>query len=54
VAAAILPMSDQAVRTQVRTDAGWLDFQEYFVRLHQAPKVNAIRFQGIEAARATP
>src|SRR6185437_1391802 len=32
VAATILPMTDQPVRTQVRTDDGWLEFQEYFVR----------------------
>ncbi|HXN42823.1 MAG TPA: 2-phospho-L-lactate transferase CofD family protein, partial [Xanthobacteraceae bacterium] len=28
----ILPMSDGKVRTRVRTAAGWLDFQDYFVR----------------------
>jgi LPPG:FO 2-phospho-L-lactate transferase len=50
---AILPMADQPVRTQVRTDDGWLDFQEYFVRRHQAPEVHQVRFAGIEAARPT-
>jgi LPPG:FO 2-phospho-L-lactate transferase len=49
----ILPMTDAPVRTQVRTDDGWLDFQEYFVHRHQAPEVHEIRFDGIEAARPT-
>jgi LPPG:FO 2-phospho-L-lactate transferase len=43
---AVLPMADGAVRTQVRTDDGWLDFQEYFVRLRQAPEVREVRFAG--------
>ncbi len=51
VASAILPMTDQPVRTQVRTDDGWLDFQEYFVHRHQAPTVLEVRYAGIEAAR---
>jgi LPPG:FO 2-phospho-L-lactate transferase len=54
VRAAILPMTDDPVRTQVRTDDGWLDFQDYFVRLRQAPDVREVRFAGIEAARPTP
>ena len=47
-------MTDEPVRTQVRTDDGWLDFQDYFVRLRQAPDVREVRFAGIEAARPTP
>jgi len=54
VSAAILPMTDEPVRTHVRTDAGWLDFQDYFVRLRQAPDVREVRFNGVEAARPTP
>ena len=46
-------MADEPVRTQVRTDEGWLDFQEYFVHRHQAPEVREIRYDGIEAARPT-
>ena len=52
--ATILPMTDESVRTQVRTDDGWLDFQDYFVRLRQVPDVYEVRFIGIEAARPTP
>jgi len=54
IAARILPMSDVPVRTEVRTDDGWLEFQEYFVHRHQAPTVREVRFHGIEAARPTP
>jgi LPPG:FO 2-phospho-L-lactate transferase len=53
VRAAILPMADEPVRTQVRTDDGWLDFQDYFVRLRQVPDVHEVRFLGIETARPT-
>jgi LPPG:FO 2-phospho-L-lactate transferase len=53
VRATILPMADEPVRTEVRTDAGWLPFQDYFVRLRQAPEVREVRFVGIEAARPT-
>lgn len=54
IPSAILPMADEPVRTQVRTDDGWLDFQEYFVHRHQAPEVRGIRYLGIQAAAATP
>lgn len=50
----ILPMTDATVRTRVRTDAGWLDFQDYFVRLHQEPEVREVRFAGVDAAAVTP
>jgi LPPG:FO 2-phospho-L-lactate transferase len=52
--ARILPMADEPVRTQVRTDDGWLEFQEYFVHRRQAPQVHEIRLGGIESARPTP
>ena len=39
-------MADEPVRTEVRTDDGWLEFQEYFVHLHQGPEVREIRFDG--------
>ncbi len=50
----LLPMSDEPVRTEVRTDDGWLEFQEYFVHRHQEPTVHEVRFRGIEDARPTP
>jgi LPPG:FO 2-phospho-L-lactate transferase len=53
VAAAILPMTDHEVRTEVRIDEGWIDFQDYFVRRHQEPGVRDVRFRGIGSANAT-
>jgi LPPG:FO 2-phospho-L-lactate transferase len=49
----ILPMADEPVRTQLRTDDGWLEFQEYFVHRHQAPEVREVRHAGLDAARPT-
>ncbi len=54
VRAAILPMSDDPVRTDVRTDDGWLEFQDYFVGRHQEPEVREVRFRGAESAAAAP
>ncbi|HEX7492282.1 MAG TPA: 2-phospho-L-lactate transferase [Candidatus Limnocylindrales bacterium] len=50
----ILPMTDEPVRTKVQTSGGWIDFQDYFVRLRQEPVVLEVRFDGIDKARATP
>lgn len=50
----ILPMTDATVRTRVRTDAGWLDFQDYFVRLRQEPEVREVRYEGIAGATVAP
>ncbi len=54
VTARILPMSDDPVRTRLRTEEGWLDFQDYFVGRHCAPAVREIAFAGIDAARPQP
>jgi LPPG:FO 2-phospho-L-lactate transferase len=54
IAPTILPMTDEPVRTEVQTDDGWLEFQEYFVHRHQEPEVREVRFRGIEVARPTP
>jgi len=53
VAATVLPMTDDEVRTEVRTPDGWLEFQEYFVHRGQRPEVLEVRFRGIEAACIT-
>jgi LPPG:FO 2-phospho-L-lactate transferase len=53
IGTAILPMTDDRVRTQIRTDEGWLDFQDYFVRRRHSDSVAEIRFEGVEAAGAT-
>jgi LPPG:FO 2-phospho-L-lactate transferase len=54
VASRIVPATDDRVRTWIQTDAGEMDFQEYFVRRGQQDAVRAVRFDGIEAARPSP
>lgn len=51
IAATILPMSDDRVRTIVDCDEGALAFQDYFVRLRCAPAVRGVRFDGADNAR---
>ena len=41
----VLPMSDDPVRTRVRTDDGWIDFQDYFVRRQCGPVVRELAFR---------
>jgi LPPG:FO 2-phospho-L-lactate transferase len=50
----VLPMSDDPVRTRVLTEAGWLDFQEYFVHRQCRPRVRDFMFAGAEVARPQP
>lgn len=49
----ILP-TDDIVQTRIKTAAGWLSFQEYFVREQYKPEVMDISFHGIKDARPTP
>ena len=42
------------MRTRLRTDEGWLDFQDYFVRLQCRPVVRELAFEGAEDARPHP
>src|ERR1700687_1384899 len=46
IAARLLPMSDDPVRTRLHTPEGWLDFQDYFVRLRCAPVIDQLEFAG--------
>jgi LPPG:FO 2-phospho-L-lactate transferase len=48
----VLPMSDDRVRTRVRSDSGWIDFQDYFVRQQCRPVVHELVFDGADKARA--
>ena len=54
VPARIVPMSDDPVRTRIRTDDGWLDFQDYFVRFQSRPVVREIVFASAANARPQP
>jgi LPPG:FO 2-phospho-L-lactate transferase len=47
----VLPATDDRLRTRLRTDEGWLDFQDYFVRLQCRPVVRELTFEGVEDAR---
>ncbi|HSK88064.1 MAG TPA: 2-phospho-L-lactate transferase [Anaerolineales bacterium] len=51
---AILPMSDQPVRTIVETEEGDLTFQEYFVHRRCEPGVKGFRFEGVDIAEPAP
>jgi LPPG:FO 2-phospho-L-lactate transferase len=50
----VIPMSDDPVRTRIRTGAGELSMQEWFVGERCGPAVRAIRLEGIETARPSP
>ena len=54
ISARLLPMSDDRVRTRLRTDEGWLDFQDYFVRFRAAPVVREVAYAGDAEVRANP
>jgi LPPG:FO 2-phospho-L-lactate transferase len=51
---ALVPMSDDPVRTIVHTDEGALDFQDYFVRRQCLPRVRSVEYRGAEQAGASP
>src|SRR5436853_1099539 len=54
IAARLLPMSDDPVRTRLHTSEGWLDFQDYFVRLRCEPVIDRLEFAGAADARTPP
>ncbi len=46
IGARVLPASDDRLRTSVKTDDGWLTFQEYFVDRRHRDEVLELRFEG--------
>jgi LPPG:FO 2-phospho-L-lactate transferase len=54
VGARLLPATDDPLRTFVRTDAGELDFQTWFVGRRHADAVRGVRYEGADAARPAP
>ena len=48
---AVVPMSDDPVRTIVHTDRGALEFQHYFVRDRCEPRVQRLEYRGAAGAR---
>jgi len=48
VRARVLPMSDDPVRTWVRSDTGWCSFQEFMIGQHAEGLVEGLEFRGAE------
>ncbi|MBJ7332094.1 MAG: 2-phospho-L-lactate transferase [Solirubrobacteraceae bacterium] len=53
VAARVLPMSDDSVRTEVQTGGAWVDLQRFLIQHRDAP-VEDVRLEGINEAAPTP
>jgi LPPG:FO 2-phospho-L-lactate transferase len=54
VCARVLPMSDDPVRTWVRTgSAGWCAFQEFMIRERAQGLIEGLEYRGAEQARAS-
>ncbi len=51
---AVLPVTDDRLRTMVRIDDGWVTFQEYFVRRGHRDEVRELRLDGADVARPAP
>ena len=54
VAARVLPMSDEPVRTWVRAAARWMAFQEFMIRARGEGPVQDVQLRGVERAPPTP
>jgi LPPG:FO 2-phospho-L-lactate transferase len=54
LAVRLLPMTDDAVATQIRTPSGVLPFQEYFVHQRSEPDVLEVIYGGMAGARPGP
>ena len=52
--AGVVPMSDDRVRTRIRTPSGWLSFQEYFVREKARVEVLEVAYDGAAEAHPAP
>jgi len=50
----LLPATDDRLRTWLETPAGTFPFQEWFVARRHRDEVDAVRFEGDEAARPAP
>ncbi len=54
VRARVLPMSDDPVRTRVRTRGGWHGLQEFLIQQRGEGPVEGVELAGVAAARPTP
>jgi LPPG:FO 2-phospho-L-lactate transferase len=54
ISARLLPMTDDRIRTRLRAEEGWFDFQDYFVRRGAAPIIREISYVGASEGAANP
>jgi LPPG:FO 2-phospho-L-lactate transferase len=54
IAAALVPATDDRLRTRVLTDAGEVDFQTWFVAGRAQARVRGVRFEGAPGAEPAP
>ena len=52
--AAVIPATDDLLKTIVRVEDGWISFQEYFVARRYRDEVLELRFEGAEDATPAP
>jgi len=52
IQAQIIPATEDPLRTKLRTDEGWVNFQNWFVKERGKPAVREIHYDGAETARA--
>ena len=50
----VLPMSNDKFETRVRTNAGWMHFEEYFVRRQAKDEILDMEFVGAAKAKPSP
>jgi LPPG:FO 2-phospho-L-lactate transferase len=53
IEATVLPMSDDPVRTQIRSGGRWIGFQEFMVRERAEIPIEDVRFAGADVAQPT-
>lgn len=54
IEATVLPMSDQPVRTMIRSSGDWRGLQDYLILEGGKTEVEGVELQGIDSAEATP
>jgi LPPG:FO 2-phospho-L-lactate transferase len=54
VPARVLPMTEQRVRTRVRTEAGWRELQQFLILDRAEGTIDAVEVQGLPEAKPTP
>jgi len=52
IKAQIIPATDDRLQTKLRTDEGWVNFQDWFVKSRCQPRLHEICYSGVEIARA--